>query len=380
MSPGRRRDALGPGQAFLAICFLARLGVVATGRPAVLVENVQVALIQKRGGHRRSRLVPRPGYELIRLLTFLERDVALCPGFDGNERAVAERPAVADINHRFVRGRRSVAAAVERVAFPNHVAVGRIISNRPLGAEANQLGPTFGLPHKWRAPRRLVAAFLAPNLLAGHFVERHQERLLLIVALHIETIADQGRGAAGAKTKHHVVGTEFLGPDLLAVQIEAIETGHAKVSVDALAVGDGRFGGIRVGRVRGDGGFVLGGGLFPQCLAGAAIETVHFPAVDCVRWLGVAHARESAARRTTTRTPAPAAGRAHRPATRRSAATWTPECKWLGLGLFLGNRSGHEYLVADNDWRRPGDTGDFDLPLNVLVQAPLRGQFGHRRQ
>src|SRR5262249_41125441 len=49
---------------------------------------------------------------------------------------------------------------------------------------------------------------------------------------------------------------------------------------------------------------------------------------------------------------------------------------WSRLGLLVGNGRGHEYPVTPDDRRRPGHSGDFDFPLDILLRAPLRREPG----
>src|SRR5206468_2874296 len=90
----------------------------------------------------------------------------------------------------------------------------------------------------------------------------------------------------------------------LAAQIITIETRRTEIGVESLAINDRGFRCVGVGGMRGDGGLVLGRGLFPEDFTRGSIEAVDLPVIDRVRRLAAAkHATRS------TRTTRPAAAR-----------------------------------------------------------------------
>src|SRR5262249_41621835 len=156
-------------------------------------------------------------------ISFLERDVAGGAGLDGEQRSAAERAAGAEINSLRVGDRRGVrrvaahaTAAAARGAYaaklPQHLARGRVVGAHLLAA-GDDLSPLAVLPDERRAPARLLVAIDAPQLLAVLLVQRHEERLLLIVALDEEPIAVERGRAAGAPAGHHLVGAQVLVPE-----------------------------------------------------------------------------------------------------------------------------------------------------------------------
>ena len=80
-----------------------------------------------------------------------------------------------------------------------------------------------------------------------------------------------------------------------------------------------------------------------------------------------------ASARRKRRSAAAAAGKA----ARHSAAEAKSRFR---LGLLLRHGRGHEHLVAPNHRRRPGDSRNLHLPLNILVLAPFGRELRFLRQ
>src|SRR5262249_29776082 len=132
------------------------------------------------------------------------------------------------------------------------------------------------------------------EFVAGFLAQCHEERFLLVVALHEDAIAIKRRRSAGAEAEHHWIRAEVFLPYELAGHIEAIEAGHAEVAIDPFAVGDRCFGCVGVGVVDGYGWFLLGGELLPQDFAGGFVEAVDLPAVNRIGRLAASHPSHAA--------------------------------------------------------------------------------------
>src|SRR5262249_10927812 len=109
-----------------------------------------------------------------------------------------------------------------------------------------------------------------------------EERILLVIALHEEAVAIEHGRAASAPAGRHRVRAQVLLPDELAGKVEAKHAGHAEVGIDPFPVGDRRFRGIGVARMRGDTALPFRRQVLPEQLAAGSVESEDFPAVDHV--------------------------------------------------------------------------------------------------
>src|SRR5262249_37700499 len=199
--------------------------------------------------------------------------------------AKAAVAAHADIQQFFVSHRRRRAAAASRAQLPEDLAVRGIVRAYLLAAEDHQLSPLLVLPDDGGTPARFVAPRYSPKLIACLLVEGDEERILLVIALHEETLMIKYGRAAGAPASRHRVRAQVLLPDELAGEVEAEHAGHAEVGVDPFPVGDRRFRGIGVARMGSDAGFASVRRVWPGPLAAGSVEAEDFPGVDRVgRW------------------------------------------------------------------------------------------------
>src|SRR5262249_16879304 len=90
--PRRRGEAAGAGQALL-VDLLAGFGVVAAEETAALLQDVEVAVVQKWRGHRRAGLRQRPGDAVVPRAALGQRALPRGAGLAGDGRFPADPPA-----------------------------------------------------------------------------------------------------------------------------------------------------------------------------------------------------------------------------------------------------------------------------------------------
>ena len=101
------------------------------------------------------------------------------------------------------------------------------------------------LPHQRRGPSALFVARRFPTGLASGAVDGGDVRLFLIVVDHDHLIALHDRRRGRSVAEHRLLGLNRMGPQLLSVEVVAIQSDVAKQHVKPFAVGGGRLG--RVG-------------------------------------------------------------------------------------------------------------------------------------
>ena len=92
----------------------------------------------------------------------------------------------------------------------------------------------------------LLVAVGAPQFLAGPLVVGGDVRLLVVVVDEDDAILVEDRRRGGAESGARLHRRHLLRPDRLAVHVEREQADVAEVRIDALAVGDRRFGGVAV--------------------------------------------------------------------------------------------------------------------------------------
>ena len=115
-----------------------------------------------------------------------------------------------------------------------------------VGARRDHLRAEFVLPHEGRGPVAALFASVAPQLLAGRGVERHQEGLVLVVVHDVElpVVHDRRCSRTPAEARPHHLEAPL--PDRLAVHREGEDADVAEVGVDPLAVRDRGLRGVGV--------------------------------------------------------------------------------------------------------------------------------------
>ena len=140
------------------------------------------------------------------------------------------------------------------------------------------------LDDKRCGPRIDLRPVHAPDFLTGQFVERHDERLSLMVPHDDQAIPIQRRSASLSELVAHSLVAEIFLPNRLAVHVVGIHAARLEPCVDVLAV--------RYRRTRSPGAVVLMRGLvrllllrdpFPNRLAGRAVDRQHDESVHVAR-------------------------------------------------------------------------------------------------
>ena len=212
-----------------------------------------------------------------------------------------------------------------------------------VGADAaRRVGDDFSLPvvlpDVRRRPAALLVALDAPDLLAGSCIERHEKRLLLVVAHDVQPAVMQHRrrrsAPAGARGKR----ADGVRPDRRAVHVEGEDADVAKVGVDPLAISDRRLGGKAVLEV-------------PRALRRAPMDLAR-PADSSGVEIDAVHHPTVLARRRVDAT----------------AVEIDAGARFLLLDQRDHGRD--EDPVAPNDRRAPAESGDVGLPGHVLGLAP----------
>src|SRR5260370_5859382 len=123
-----------------------------------------------------------------------------------------------------------------------------------------------------------------------------------------KAVAVEHRRAGRTLTHDRGIAAQILFPYEIALEVIAIQSMHAEIGIDALAVGDRRLGGVGIGLLDGDSRLAFERDLLPEDFARGAVEAVDLPAIDNVR------------RPTAAESARAAATKASRAALARSAA------------------------------------------------------------
>src|SRR5206468_11689258 len=105
-----------------------------------------------------------------------------------------------DVEHRVVPHGRGGALAAYATELPDQLARGRVVGPHFLVPRGHQLRPCLIPPEERRRPGRPFLPAHAPEFFARLLFERHQERVLLVVALQEQPVVVEHRRAARALT------------------------------------------------------------------------------------------------------------------------------------------------------------------------------------
>ena len=323
--------------------------------PAVEQREVVVA-VDQRGRMVRPGGVLVPDHVVAAGLSVRQGDVALGAGADGVDRPDrVAHVARHHVEHAVGGERLRDRDGVHPPEAPQLAAV-EVVRAHQVAAGGHELGAALVLPDEGRGPVRALVAVVPPALHPGLGVERHQERLLVVVVDDVERPVVQHRRGRGTPPETRVRRLEAPLPDDGALHVEGVDADVAEVGVDPLAVGHRRRRGVGVLQVAvevGPAGVHL---RRPEDLAALEIDGLHQPVMDSHRAL------HQVAR---LRVAEPSAG-GHR--LRRAVGEIEPHARLL---LFaLADDGGQEDAVAPDHRRRPAEPGDRRLPDHVLGRAP----------
>src|SRR6185295_15838606 len=112
----------------------------------------------------------------------------------------------------------------QSAALPEHLAAGQVVAAHAIGARHDNLRFAGVFNDNWTRPRCIFGSGDAPALLAGALVEGEEKRLLFVVPVDDERVAEKGGRTAFAMAVLGVHFAEVFFPDQLAAEIEAKKT------------------------------------------------------------------------------------------------------------------------------------------------------------